>query len=189
MTAKNAEVRTEPMPHSNQPEPWLRGTLADVPAVQRGILHALELAQEDIKRWCADMSEEEMNHRPGGLPSVAFQLRHIVGSIDRLLTYAERRELSPEQLKALKSETEPANSKEELLRHVSDAIRSGTYRVQKFNPADFEQTRTVGRSKLPATLGGLLVHIADHTQRHVGQLVTTAKVVIHERGSISPQGG
>jgi len=26
-------------------------------------------------------------------------------------------------------------------------------------------------------LGGALIHVADHTQRHVGQLVTTAKLV------------
>jgi len=35
----------------------------------------------------------------------------------------------------------------------------------------------VGEKHLPTTLGGLLVHIADHTQRHVGQAITTAKVV------------
>jgi hypothetical protein len=29
---------------------------------------------------------------------------------------------------------------------------------------------------------GLLFHAAEHTQRHVGQLSTTAKVVLGERG-------
>jgi len=34
---------------------------------------------------------------------------------------------------------------------------------------------------LPTTVGGLLVHVADHTQRHVGQAVTTAKIVVAQR--------
>jgi uncharacterized damage-inducible protein DinB len=35
---------------------------------------------------------------------------------------------------------------------------------------------------LPSSLGGLLVHVAEHTARHVGQMVTTAKVVVAGRG-------
>jgi hypothetical protein len=27
----------------------------------------------------------------------------------------------------------------------------------------------------------LLVHVADHTQRHVGQAITTAKIVVAQR--------
>ena len=34
-------------------EPWLRGTLTEVDAVRRQVLHALELAAEDVERWCA----------------------------------------------------------------------------------------------------------------------------------------
>ena len=83
------------------PEPWLRGTLRDVPAVIRAVLHALELAHEDADRWCGDLTGVEVNARPAGLPSVAFQLRHISGSVDRLLTYAEGRELSQEQMAEL----------------------------------------------------------------------------------------
>ena len=33
-------------------EPWLRGTLREVDAVRRQVLHALELAGEDAERWC-----------------------------------------------------------------------------------------------------------------------------------------
>jgi hypothetical protein len=51
------------------------------------------------------------------------------------------------------------------------------------NPADFDQPRYVGRKRLPTTVGGLLVHLADHTQRHVGQTITTAKVILEKRGS------
>jgi hypothetical protein len=37
--------------------------------------------------------------------------------------------------------------------------------------------RQVGRAQLPSTVLGLLFHAAEHAQRHVGQLVTTSKVI------------
>src|SRR6266705_3418151 len=89
-------------------EPWLRGTLTEVDAVRRQVLHALELAAEDVSRWCEGLTEEEMEARPLGLPSVGFQLRHIVRSLDRLLTYAEGRKLNDAQLEALESEMQPS---------------------------------------------------------------------------------
>ena len=47
-----------------------------------------------------------------------------------------------------------------------------------------EAVREVGRARLPSTVLGLLVHAAEHTSRHVGQLITTLKVV---RGSITAE--
>jgi hypothetical protein len=35
----------------------------------------------------------------------------------------------------------------------------------------------VGRARLPSTVFGLLFHVAEHTQRHAGQAITTAKIV------------
>jgi uncharacterized damage-inducible protein DinB len=49
--------------------------------------------------------------------------------------------------------------------------------VRALAAADLGAERVVGKKQLPTTLGGLLVHVADHTQRHVGQAITTAKVV------------
>ena len=86
------------------PEPWLRGTLGEVPAVPRAVLHALELAKEDIQRWCGHLSDDQLNARPGGIAPVVFHVRHIARSLDRLLTYAEGGQLSAEQLAALKAE-------------------------------------------------------------------------------------
>ena len=48
--------------------------------------------------------------------------------------------------------------------------------------ADFNTFRGVGRKQLPTSIGGALIHVADHTQRHVGQVVTTAKVLKALRG-------
>jgi uncharacterized damage-inducible protein DinB len=161
---------------SKQPEPWLRGTLTDVPAVIRAVLHGLELAREDAERWCGDLTGVEVNARPGGLPSIAFQLRHISGSADRLLTYAEGGELSQEQMAELGREAEGAMPRA-LLREFEQSMERASKRVRDFIGADLEAERSVGRRRLPTTLGGLLVHVAEHTQRHVGQLVTTAKIV------------
>jgi uncharacterized damage-inducible protein DinB len=173
----------------HQLEPWLRGTLMDVPAVIRAVVHALELAREDAERWCGDLTGVEVNARPAGLPSVAFQLRHISGSADRLLIYAEGRELSPEQTAELARETEGAMP-HVLLREFGKSMGGASQRVRDFIGADLEAERFVGRRRLPTTLGGLLVHVAEHTQRHVGQMVTTVKVVKASRAratSLEPQ--
>jgi uncharacterized damage-inducible protein DinB len=111
------------------------------------------------------------------LPSVAFQLRHIAGSLDRLLTYAEGRALSGEQLQTLKSEASPEGSTQEVLAELEAAIFRGNPRVLALPSEVLSLPRAIGTKRLPTTLGGLLVHIADHTQRHVGQAVTTAKLV------------
>ena len=158
-------------------EPWLRGTLTEVDAVRRGVLHALELAREDTVRWCDGLRDEELEMRPLGLPSVGFQMRHMVRSLDRLLTYAEGRQLNGEQLNLLKSEIEDSSSREGLFAEFESGIDLAMRRVRAIAPGSYEETRGVGRKMLPTSVGGLLVHCADHTQRHVGQLVTTVKVL------------
>ena len=163
------------------PEPWLRGTLSEVGAVPRAVLHALALADEDLKKWCSSLTEAELNARPHGLPSVAFQLRHIARSVDRLLTYAEGNALSAEQLTALKTESESVPSAQSLFDELFELLTDGAQRVRALAKSDLEQTRSVGKKALPTTLGGLLVHVADHTQRHVGQAITTAKILLAER--------
>ncbi len=159
------------------PEPWLRGTHTEVPAVARAVIHALELAQEDLHRWCAPLNDEQMLAAPAGLPSLTFQLRHIAGSVDRLLTYAEGKGLSEAQVNALAQEVAVTGTAKEILAELDEAISQACERVRALAELDYSAPRTVGREQLPATLGGLLVHIADHTQRHVGQAITSAKLV------------
>ena len=160
------------------PEPWLRGTLAEMPAVPRAVLHALELAEEDLKRWCGPLSDAELNARPAGIAPVAFHLRHIARSIGRLLTYAEESKLSEAQLVAMNSELDPGAKREELFAELDLALRNSAARIRAFDVARLNEPRAVGKKELPTTLGGLLVHVADHTQRHVGQAVTTSKIVL-----------
>jgi uncharacterized damage-inducible protein DinB len=161
----------------NMPEPWLRGALGEVPAVARGVLHALELAKEDLWTWCFPLSEEELNERPAGIAPVAMHLRHIGRSLDRLLTYAEGGALDESQLALLKSELEPQAKHDEVFAELQMALDRAARRVRALASADLETRRTVGKKKLPTTIGGLLVHVADHTQRHVGQAITTARIV------------
>ena len=158
-------------------EPWLRGTHADLDAVVRQVVHALELAEEDVAKWCGGLTDEEMNARPLGLASVAFHLRHIARSLDRLLSYAEGTQLDATQLAALRTELDAGAVQAEVMAEFEAGIRDALRRVRVFGPEQFNEERAVGRAKLPTTVGGLLVHCADHTQRHVGQAVTTAKVV------------
>jgi uncharacterized damage-inducible protein DinB len=161
----------------SEPEPWLRGTLTDVPPVQRAVLHALELAREDLQRWCAILNDEQLNARPFGLPPIAFHIRHIGRSIDRLLTYAEGNSLSAAQLFALRTELDAGATRDALFQELGSALDRASERVRAFGSDILGEPRFVGNKKLPATVAGLLVHVADHTLRHVGQGITTSKII------------
>jgi uncharacterized damage-inducible protein DinB len=158
-------------------EPWLRGTYSEVPAVGRAVLHALDLALDDIPKWTAGLTDAETHAQPLGLPSLAFHLRHIARSVDRILTYAEGGQLTAEQLTALKGEQGGDESLAQLLGEVEASFSNASDRIRTLASADFNIFRGVGRKQLPTSIGGVLIHVADHTQRHVGQVVTTAKVL------------
>jgi hypothetical protein len=158
-------------------EPWLRGTEMDVPAVARAVSHALQLADEDLRKWCGSLSDAQLNARPAGIAPVAFHIRHIARSLDRLLTYAEGLNLSEEQMTCLRTELDLGATRDELFAELASALTDGAARVRALSRMNLEETRTVGKKMLRTTVGGLLVHVADHTQRHVGQAITTARIV------------
>jgi uncharacterized damage-inducible protein DinB len=171
-------------------EPWLRGTHSDVPAAGRAVLHALELALDDLTKWTAGLTDADVHAQPLGLTSIALHLRHIARSVDRILTYAEGGQLSAAQLAALRSEQDGAGQdgaehggegkKEtlaELLAEVEVAFSDAADRIRVLATADLNTPRFVGRKQLPTSIGGAMIHVADHTLRHTGQVVTTAKVI------------
>jgi uncharacterized damage-inducible protein DinB len=176
-------------------EPWLSGTDADVPAVGRAVLHALDLSLDDLTKWTAGLTDAEVHAQPLGLNSIAFHLRHIARSVDRILTYAEGGQLSAEQLVALKTEqtgSEQSGAKQtwseqggegnpeslaNLLAEVEISFNDAADRIRVLATADLSTPRFVGRKQLPTSIGGAMIHVADHTQRHTGQVVTTAKVI------------
>src|ERR1700733_9491604 len=103
-------------------EPWLQGTLPDLPPLQRAVLHSLQMAQEDTAKWCTGLDDREIHERPFGLPSVAFQLRHIARSLDRFCTYAEGTPLSHEQLTALANEMENSGSRDSIFSELEASL-------------------------------------------------------------------
>ena len=169
-----SETKTMTPPKS---EPWLRGTLTKIDPVRRAVLHALELAAEDVTRWSDGLTDEQLFARPAGLPPIAFHLRHMVRTLDRLLTYAEGGQLSEAQLAALKTEMDPGSAAD-VRAEFSQGLRQANSRIVAIPPEHFADPRGIGRKQLPTSVAGLLIHCADHTQRHVGQVVTTAKVVV-----------
>ncbi|MDX2151798.1 MAG: DinB family protein [Bryobacteraceae bacterium] len=159
------------------PEPWLRGAPEGLHPLLAPVFFSFTQAREDLARFTAGLSTGQMWARPGNTGAIGFHIRHIGGSVDRLLTYLEEREISPEQLAVMKAEQDPGASREELLQALEAALAAAERRLQALNLSDPAAPRYVGRRRLPTSVIGLLVHIAEHTQRHVGQAVATARVV------------
>ena len=157
--------------NSKLPEPWLRGTLMHVDPVQRAVMHALELAKEDLEKWCGDLSDEELNARPGDVAPVAFHLRHIARSTDRLLTYAEGHQLNEDQLKALKAEDRGEETLPALLTEVEDSFRKAAGRIRALASSDLEAHRGIGcKWNLQSIESVLIAHHpqADRTMAQIG---------------------
>jgi uncharacterized damage-inducible protein DinB len=177
---KKKETNTERLP-----EPWLRGTHSEVPPIERAVLHSLEMAREDVNKWCGDLSDQELNTRLPTLPAVAFQLRHIARSIGRFMSYLDGEPLTAAQLRALAEEQDPSATKQQILGEFAQAVDSAERGIASRVGRPLDAQLKIGRKGLPTTHGGLLVHMAEHTQRHVGQAITTAKLVVAQRSQES----
>ena len=161
-----------------QPEAWLRGPIDGVPALLQPAAHALVQTVEDVGNTIPDLSTDQIWTNPGGAASVGFHVLHLIGSTDRLLTYARGETLSDAQKSRLIAERNPvrvdaASLLEDLRRTMDEAVNQ----LRATPPTSLEQVRTVGRAALPTTVLGLLFHTGEHAQRHAGQIVTTAKIV------------
>jgi uncharacterized damage-inducible protein DinB len=157
------------------PEPWLRGPIEGIHPLLAPVLYAFQQAREDLSRYTTGLRTAQLWARPHGFGAVGFHIRHIAGSTERLLSYLEERGLTPEQLAALESEHEPGMDRERLLAHLDRSLREAEAVVRGIDPPTLAQPRYVGRKRLPTTVIGLLTHIAEHTQRHIGQAVSAAK--------------
>lgn len=173
-------VELPPVTASSRPEVWLRGPLPDVPALLQPVAHSLLQCREEVDLILRPLTAGQLHARPGGIASVAYHAVHAVGSLERLLTYARGEALSGTQLRALaeesNTEAEP-RSAAALADDCLAAIDRAVAQLVATPEHTLLEPRHVGRARLPSTVLGLLFHAAEHTQRHVGQLVTTAKVV------------
>lgn len=158
-------------------EVWLRGPVAGIPPLLMPAAHALLGAGEDAARAAAGLTPEQLWARPAGVASVGFHLRHLVGILDRLLTYARGESLTDAQLAYLRAEPDPGASLDELLADVAAAIGRALAQLRATDEADLLLPRGVGRQQLPSTVLGLLFHAAEHAQRHTGQIITLSRIV------------
>ena len=159
-------------------EVWQRGPVGSVPALLQPVAHALLQAVEELERYTADLPPDLLWERPAGLASPGFHLLHIRGVIDRLFTYARGESLSSDQLKALGQEKEIQNAPvAALLAAIREQVKGAISQLQHTPESELTLPRELGRKKIPTTVLGLLFHAAEHTQRHVGQLLVTARVL------------
>jgi hypothetical protein len=158
-------------------EPWLRGPLADIHPLLCPLLYSFQQASEDLRKWTEGLSTEQVWARPHALAPLGFQIRHIGGSVERLMTYVFGGQLSERQMNDLATQMDPGATLDELLVQMEQRFAAAAAKVRAIDPATLDQPRQVGRKRLPTTVGGLLTHIAEHMQRHVGQAIVTAKIV------------
>jgi len=164
----------------SEPEVWLRGALPDVAPLLQPVAHSLLQCRLEVRATVPSLSATELWVTPGGAASAGYHVRHAIGSLDRLFSYARGEQLSRDQLSALREEgrmDERQGIQAALVAEFDAAVDRALAQLRSTDPDTLLEPREVGRAKLPSTVLGLLFHAAEHTQRHVGQLVTTAKVV------------
>jgi uncharacterized damage-inducible protein DinB len=163
-------------------EPWLNGPIEGVPPHLMPVFHSFAMVREDLARYTEGLTTEDVWRRTGSLPSLGFHLRHMGESVDRLVTYLCGEQLSETQIATLKQEGEPGGaSLAELLAGVDAKLSAAESRLRTIAKDSMEEPRYIGKKRLPSTVLGLLVHIAEHTQRHLGQAITTAKLARETR--------
>ncbi len=165
----------------NAPEIWLRGPLKNIPALLQPVAHALLQAREEVNSLMDGFPEELLEKKLGGLASPGFHLQHLTGVINRLFTYALDKPLNVQQLDALSNEgivPEGGFNKIELLTLFSLEIDKALVQLSLTEEPALIAYRPVGRAKLPSTVIGLYMHAAEHTMRHIGQLLVTVTVLL-----------
>jgi len=152
----------------------------DVPALLQPVAHSLLQCREELTAALAGLTPDQLWQRPNGAASIGFHARHAAASLDRLLTYARGEPLSPAQMAALAVEETPdlaSDAAATLAAGFDAAVERALAQLRATSESTLLAPRGVGRARLPSTVLGLLFHAAEHTQRHVGQLVTTGKVI------------
>jgi hypothetical protein len=163
-----------------QPEAWQRGPLPGFDPLLMPIVHALIQVQEDLERLASEVPPEQVWLRPGGAASIGFHARHAAGALDRLFTYARGEALTETQRAFAKDEGTSGDAAPTLAAVVAESrqlIDRGLEQLRATPALSLLDDRKVGRAGLPSTVLGLLFHGAEHATRHVGQAITTAKIL------------
>lgn len=164
----------------NQLEVWQRAPVPGVPPLLQPVAHALLQVGEEVDRIMNDFPDKLLWGKPAGVASPAFHLQHIRGVIDRLFTYARKEQLNEQQMHALLLEGKPeqsALSVKELIAQLDLQISQAIQELMNVKEDTLTEARGVGRKQIPVTLIGLYVHVAEHSMRHIGQLLVTVKIL------------
>ncbi len=161
-------------------EVWMRGPVPGVPPLLQPVAHSLMQCREEIAQRTIGLSVAELWVSYGGSAMAGFHLRHAAGALGRLLTYARDEQLSPDQIRQLAGEALPDHASgavERLAAGFDAAVERALAQVRATDEQTLLDPREVGRERLPSTVIGVLVHAAEHTQRHVGQFASTIRLI------------
>jgi hypothetical protein len=161
-------------------EVWQRGPIENVPDLLQPVAHALLEVGEEVRSIMDGFPENLLWQKPAGVASPAFHLQHINGVIDRLFTYARKELLSKEQMHSLSLEGDKVNislSMEQMILALDQRIILAINQLKTTNDETLTEKRGIGRKQVPTTLMGLFVHAAEHSMRHLGQLLVTVKML------------
>src|SRR5580765_1097831 len=163
-----------------QTEAWMRGPVEGIEPLLMPVAHALIQAKEELQQLASQVHEDQVWLRPGGAASIGFHVRHLGAALDRLFTYARGESLNDAQKAAFRAEEEPGEPAARLADLVNDAsahIDRALNELRHMTRDQLLDYRGVGRAQLPSNVLGLLFHAAEHSTRHTGQLITTAKII------------
>jgi hypothetical protein len=167
-------------PPGKKIEVWLRGTIDGIAPQLQPVAHALIQGREDVEAYIPALTPDQLWLRPGGAASIGFHVRHAAGALDRLFTYARGESLSAEQVATARKEGDPdpdAGAGARLVEQFGGAVDAALAQLRGTDASSLLDARAVGRAQLPSSVLGLLFHAAEHTQRHMGQMITTIKIV------------
>lgn len=167
------------MPDTRLPEVWLRGQLPGIPSLLQPVAHALLQAKEEVSVLMENFPEELLWEKPAGVASPAFHVQHLSGVLDRLFMYANAQALSQLQLQQLQNEGVRKDdiTAKSLVQAFHQQIDKALEQLKATDEKTLNDFRGVGRAQLPSTVIGLLVHGAEHTMRHLGQLLVTVRIL------------
>jgi len=97
-----------------------------------------------------------------------------------VFTYARNEPLDPFQFEELAAEgknIKPGITTVELVNRFNRQVDKAIEQIKNTDEKTLTDYRGIGRAGLPSTVIGLLFHAAEHTMRHVGQLMVTVAVV------------
>jgi len=160
-------------------EVWMRGSIAGLIPLLQPVAHSILQAREEVNLMMIDFPDALIWVKPCGVASVAFHLQHLSGVLDRIFTYANNQILNENQLEllALESDSTQYLTVKGLLTRFNNQVNKALTQLKNTEEKTLLEFRGIGRKQIPSNQLGLLFHAAEHTQRHVGQLFVTVKIL------------